>query len=389
MLNKKAFTLVELIVVITILAILWTIAFISLQWYTRDARDAKRVSEIWNIAKSLEAKLMSDWMIPVPDEKVEIKVNGATVYYQWIAWKDVLNKLNIWQEAKDPLDWVWYTYTITNNLRRYQVFWYLEKWKTWYTKWHRLWVIVDPENWNPIHFKKSWVDLKQTSDNFIVYVDNTSSWKIEWNWEEILKNIWKFIVWNYYNTCKQILENNNYIQWIDWKYIIKTKAKTNLEVYCDMTNDWGGWMRYVNIKWNYSYSDALDCFNWKIINNELFECFNPNRYDIWASEIRIKIWWSDYYNKTISPVPSFSTITNTTNKIYYCKWHSNYFTLMKRYSDWVTSLWLWLSFCSYSRQVWWKNQDQGKTYMNYAYWNYWPAPWNRETSAKQSELFIR
>lgn len=64
-----------------------------------------------------------------------------------------------------------------------------------------------------------------------MYVDNTSSWKIEWNWEEILKNIWKFIVWNYYNTCKQILENNNYIQWIDWKYIIKTKAKTNLEVF--------------------------------------------------------------------------------------------------------------------------------------------------------------
>jgi len=33
--NKKAFTLVELIVVITILAILWTIAFISLQGYSR------------------------------------------------------------------------------------------------------------------------------------------------------------------------------------------------------------------------------------------------------------------------------------------------------------------------------------------------------------------
>lgn len=40
--NIKAFTLVELIVVITILAILWTIAFISLQWYTRDARSLKK-----------------------------------------------------------------------------------------------------------------------------------------------------------------------------------------------------------------------------------------------------------------------------------------------------------------------------------------------------------
>lgn len=53
---KKAFTLVELIVVITILAILSTIAFISLSWYQVDARDAKRASDI----KSLETKLIAD-----------------------------------------------------------------------------------------------------------------------------------------------------------------------------------------------------------------------------------------------------------------------------------------------------------------------------------------
>ena len=34
--KKRAFTLVELVVVITILAILGTIAFISLQWYSKD-----------------------------------------------------------------------------------------------------------------------------------------------------------------------------------------------------------------------------------------------------------------------------------------------------------------------------------------------------------------
>jgi len=50
-LQKRAFTLVELIVTITILAILWTIGFISLQWYSQDARDATRLSDIWNIKK--------------------------------------------------------------------------------------------------------------------------------------------------------------------------------------------------------------------------------------------------------------------------------------------------------------------------------------------------
>ncbi|MDD2907949.1 MAG: prepilin-type N-terminal cleavage/methylation domain-containing protein [Candidatus Gracilibacteria bacterium] len=52
--NKiKAFTLVELIVVITILAILGTIAFINLQGYSVSARDGKRVSDINNIMKKI------------------------------------------------------------------------------------------------------------------------------------------------------------------------------------------------------------------------------------------------------------------------------------------------------------------------------------------------
>ncbi|MDD3145345.1 MAG: type II secretion system protein [Candidatus Gracilibacteria bacterium] len=50
---KKAFTLVELIVVITILAILGTIAFINLQGYSTGARDSKRLSDINNIQKKI------------------------------------------------------------------------------------------------------------------------------------------------------------------------------------------------------------------------------------------------------------------------------------------------------------------------------------------------
>jgi prepilin-type N-terminal cleavage/methylation domain-containing protein len=55
--TKKAFTLVELIVVITILAILGTIAFISLQGYSADARNSKRTEDLGNILKSVELKV--------------------------------------------------------------------------------------------------------------------------------------------------------------------------------------------------------------------------------------------------------------------------------------------------------------------------------------------
>lgn len=36
MINNKGFTLVELIVVITMLSILWTISFLSLKWYSAE-----------------------------------------------------------------------------------------------------------------------------------------------------------------------------------------------------------------------------------------------------------------------------------------------------------------------------------------------------------------
>lgn len=56
--KRKAFTLVELIIVIIILAILWTIAYLSLQWYSSSARDTKRISNLWNISNVLNFNIV-------------------------------------------------------------------------------------------------------------------------------------------------------------------------------------------------------------------------------------------------------------------------------------------------------------------------------------------
>ncbi len=51
--NSKGFTLVELIVVITILAILATIGFLSLQGYTSDAKNTKTQANLRTVSSSL------------------------------------------------------------------------------------------------------------------------------------------------------------------------------------------------------------------------------------------------------------------------------------------------------------------------------------------------
>lgn len=58
--QNTGFTLVELIVVITILAILGTIAFISLQGYGAEAKNSKVTSDIRNLVSAIETKRTRD-----------------------------------------------------------------------------------------------------------------------------------------------------------------------------------------------------------------------------------------------------------------------------------------------------------------------------------------
>jgi len=85
-LNKvKAFTLVELIVVITILAILWIIAFINLQWYSAWPRDSKRLSDINNVLKKL-------WIEEIKWEIItDYIANQATntILVNWNTWSSI------------------------------------------------------------------------------------------------------------------------------------------------------------------------------------------------------------------------------------------------------------------------------------------------------------
>lgn len=120
--NNKAFTITELIVVIIILAILWTISFISIQSYSRNARDSIRKTDVSNVVKSLEIFNAKSGFYPAPTDWTQITFSGAEVWTQGIIWKSVIDSVDsLTQEIYDPVTQTPYTYSRLNNKKRFQI----------------------------------------------------------------------------------------------------------------------------------------------------------------------------------------------------------------------------------------------------------------------------
>jgi type II secretion system protein G len=125
--KQNAFTLVELIVVITILAILGTIAFISLQWYSTQARDSTRVSDLASMKSSLELYQVEAGKYPNPTSGINVTYSWATVWNQGSFWETVYaNVEKLDKIPTDPLTGNEYTYSVTSIKTEYQLWWILE-----------------------------------------------------------------------------------------------------------------------------------------------------------------------------------------------------------------------------------------------------------------------
>ncbi len=121
-LKTSGFTLVELLVVITILAILGTIAYISLVGYTKDARNSIRISDMKLIEKSMSVFTSVQWFYPSPDSATDVTYSGSTVTTQWIFGSWVLGIVRGMSEAPlDPTLKLPYSYAVTSDRQQYQL----------------------------------------------------------------------------------------------------------------------------------------------------------------------------------------------------------------------------------------------------------------------------
>ena len=125
--QNKAFTLVELIVVITIISILGTIAFISLQWYNIDARNSNRVTDIKSVETSLELFVLDTSKYPIPDSYTGVTLSWELLWYAWDIDDGIL--VNLWRLSnipKDPKNWNNISYSTTYSRSEYQLKYELE-----------------------------------------------------------------------------------------------------------------------------------------------------------------------------------------------------------------------------------------------------------------------
>ncbi len=433
--NKKAFTLVELIVVITILAILATIGFVWYSQYLVWTRDSNRISQLKSISEALNLyKTKRNADLPIPEDNIEIRANGEVLWYQWTAWKNIIEQIWYSTEWVDPKDSTYFSYYLTKNKRYFQLMalledsdWLQNKAPTKITNiidnvyasdyegrypavfWDKLWILLDEVN-TPVQEISSltssgYLDIELTNDTYKWILEDW--FELTWTWSELKILAWTALAGWVRNSCKTILKKSPKIKWKDWYYLINQRLPT--KVYCDMTTNGWGWSRYINIKWNYSFDDAKKCWlsnrNWENTWNTI-ECFNPNRLNFIVSELMIKedVDWDwdkesneTWFKKFKDNYPSqIKKIASWSRK---CRWWEEYMTVMAgsaAYPDEtltnVQRIRLWLSFCnpdSPYREVWWRNN--GTVFMNYsnvASW-YWPPPWNRENSAKDTEIFVR
>lgn len=260
--NKNAFTLVELIVVVTILWILATIWFVSYSGYLTGVRDTNRISSLTSISDGLELyRTRRD--LPLPDTSVRVLHSGSTVAYQWYAGTNVLQTIEYSKSWRDPKYDFYFTYYLASNKKSYQLMAFLEEsehldityiWNTThaigdysnlYPKVYgkRLWLLTQQDN-TPLQevasIKTAWViDLSTNTDIYRANFTDQGKLEAPANELSVLKDLvrtgWKA------NNCLTWLLQNPELKWQDGIFTLTDTTGRSYNGFCDQSSNEGGY----------------------------------------------------------------------------------------------------------------------------------------------------
>lgn len=118
---KKAFTLVELIVVITILWILSTVWFISFMWYSVTSRDSVRIANLSDLQKSLELRKTRAGEFPEPDNSYSVKYLWKEIWKQGTIWDKTKKHIKFQATEMDPKYTNDFSYSVSADGKTFEV----------------------------------------------------------------------------------------------------------------------------------------------------------------------------------------------------------------------------------------------------------------------------
>lgn len=209
--TNKAFTLVELLVVITILAIISVVAYQNFGWAVDKATSWRKISDVSTIETSLQQyRSANNYYPPVWEYN-----DNNMWWYTWSFVASKSNKIQVtynWQEIETVLTWTWW----------WKIYWSWSLWQIWakWTIWkNELWQyltkdLYDPEVWdinvNNIdwHWNK-WKMIDKWIGRYVYRVYKKSySWPANQNWTS----------YNIAFTIKKDWQEEWYITKIVWDY---------------------------------------------------------------------------------------------------------------------------------------------------------------------------
>ncbi len=396
----KWFSLVELVVVATILAILWTVWFVSYTWYINWVRDANRLTQLEQIRSGLQI-YATKAKLPQPTESVTIRNWTEILWYQWYAWAAIIESIGLQKAWTDPLDDTYFTYYLNKEATAFQLLGFLEEWSelsshgdivtsTYALDYANrypvvtgagLWIIVwtgtelnvpIQEIDNVTVTQNSILDIWATAQEYTAIVKNDYSITGDSNelsaLQALANSSW-FIAGN----CKELVSVNSGLVGRDGKYLISPNGTDKIEVYCDMTED-GWWWTLYSAKATYGYSNSsmqensilkeyLDFWefmwiftspSWTVASYR-YKFFNKEEgkrafvVGTWTSYDNA-LWWDDASIHYSSPwelasavnITYHDTTGTTTNELqWYIAWDTDtFFSWWRRSSN--NQVWLWM-----------------------------------------------
>lgn len=198
--KNKAFTLVELIVVITLIAVLASISIIYFNWHLSWVRDWNRLAQLNSISDWAALKI-ADWKLLKPESPLEIYYGSWLFSYQWIFWDNLLEEIEYSMTWLDPLDKDYFTYVLSSNSKYFQIMSFMENENALRNIWYAGEVIISDDERIPyvvwskeigIFLDDQVIPINEYENSpFVIQDTDTQNYNVILKNDKIVSSAWK------------------------------------------------------------------------------------------------------------------------------------------------------------------------------------------------------